>query len=216
MIVQILVDNINSYIVPYALRLVNELNLNSSIQAKLLHNHHEVVEGDILVLLSCQKIFKLLHLNKNNIVVHASKLPKGRGWSPLSWQILEGKNIIPLTLFEANNQVDDGCIYIQDEVVFDGSELLDELQTKLSDKIIEMVKQFVISYPKNQKSEQVGIPTFYSKRVFKDSELDIHKSIDEQFNLLRICDNVHYPAFFIRDGIRYIIQIQKELTNERI
>ena len=36
-------------------------------------------------------------MNKNNIVVHASDLPKGRGFSPMSWQILEGKNKIKLS-----------------------------------------------------------------------------------------------------------------------
>ena len=36
------------------------------------------------------------------------------------------------------------------------------------------------------------------------------KSIDEQFNLLRVCDNERYPAFFYKDGVKYILKINKE------
>ena len=43
---------------------------------------------------------------------------------------------------------------------------------------------------------QVGKSEFYSKRTPKDSELDINKSIKDQFNLLRICNNEQFPAFF--------------------
>ncbi len=43
---------------------------------------------------------------RHTLVVHASDLPHGKGWSPLSWQILEGKHSIPLTLFEAAESVD--------------------------------------------------------------------------------------------------------------
>ena len=42
--------------------------------------------------LSYEKIVekKVLKKFKNNLVIHASDLPKGKGWSPLSWQILKG------------------------------------------------------------------------------------------------------------------------------
>jgi len=43
-----------------------------------------------------------------------------------------------------------------------------------------------------------------------DSELDAHKTIEEQFNLLRISDNDRYPAYFTKHGFRYILKIYKE------
>ena len=44
---------------------------------------------------------EFLSKHKHNIAVHESSLPKGRGWAPLFWQILEGKNTMPIVLFEA-------------------------------------------------------------------------------------------------------------------
>jgi len=50
----------------------------------------------IVFILGYHKIIKKEYLknNKYNIVVHESDLPKGKGWVPLFWQILEGKNEI--------------------------------------------------------------------------------------------------------------------------
>lgn len=66
--------------------------------------------------------------NAHNLVVHSSALPHGRGWSPITWQILEGKNEIPTTLIEAGETVDSGCIYARHQMQFKGNELLDEIR----------------------------------------------------------------------------------------
>lgn len=176
----------------------------------LISSRDDIKKGDIAFLLSCFEIIpeKYLKLNKNNIVVHASRLPEGKGWSPASWQILEGKNEIPLTLFEAVNAVDAGKIYMQDEIKLEGTELIDEWQSKLGEKIIEMCFQYVENYPVLGK-EQIGESTFYPKRKPQDSRLDINKSIKEQFNLLRIVDNEKYPAYFEIAGKPFIVRIER-------
>jgi methionyl-tRNA formyltransferase len=58
--------------------------------------------------------------------------------------------------------------------------------------------------------KQEGESTFYRRRKPEDSELDINKTINEQFNLLRIVDNKRYPAFFIKNGVKYILNIRKD------
>lgn len=207
--VQILVDNPNSWIIPYAKKLVALINEKDRFYANLLTKGENVVKGDILFLLSCEELFKALHLNKHTLVVHESDLPKGKGWSPVSWQVLEGKNKIPITLFEAVEKVDAGKIYYQDSIVLKGDELFTEIKHKQGLYTQKLVLQFLDTYPNVKGIEQEGKSTFYAKRTPKDSELDIHKTIDEQFNLLRICDNDNYPAFFIKNGVRYDLKISK-------
>ena len=85
--IQILVDNPNSWIISYTNELINTIKLKFGYSPVLLHDHKEVVAGELLFLLSCEKIFKALHLNKHNLVVHESDLPKGKGWSPVTWRI---------------------------------------------------------------------------------------------------------------------------------
>ena len=40
-------------------------------------------------------------------VIHGSNLPKGRGWSPVNWEIEAGVEIIHLTLLTAADRVDE-------------------------------------------------------------------------------------------------------------
>jgi len=142
--------------------------------------------------------------------VHSSDLPHGKGWSPLTYQILEGKNEIVNTLFEAVDAVDAGNIYLQNIMRFDGYELLGELHDIQGKKINELVLEFVSKYPNIVARKQEGKESFYKKRGSRDSELDISKTIAEQFDLLRVVDNEKYPAFFKHRGKKYIIKIHKD------
>ena len=61
--------------------------------------------------------------------------------------------------------------------------------------------------------KQNGKSSFNKRRTKKDSEININKSIKSQFNLLRICDNNKYPAFFKYRNTKYVIKIYKEIKN---
>ena len=129
----------------------------------------------------------------------------------MTWQILDGKNEIPLTLFEATEKVDAGDIYIRDIIKLNGSELIDEWREKLGEKIIGMCLSFIEKLLKNElnKEAQNDNGTFYSRRSPEDSRIDPEKTISEQFNLFRVVDNDFYPAFFDYKGCRYSLKISK-------
>ncbi|MFP4487626.1 MAG: methionyl-tRNA formyltransferase, partial [Campylobacterales bacterium] len=136
-------------------------------------------------------------------------------WAPMFWQILEGKNKIPFTMFEASDGVDEGDIYMQKDLVLTGYELNDELRQKQANHTMDMCLEFITHYEqyKTPKKQQ-GKESFYKKRGPKDSKLDIDKTIKEQFNLLRIVDNKSYPAFFELDGHRYVLKIELEKNSK--
>ena len=208
MLIQILCDNPNSWIIPYAVQLKTLLEqLNHDV--KFTHKHEDIVSGEILMLLSCEKLFKDLNLNKHNLVVHESALPQGKGWSPLTWQILEGKNEIPVTLIEATEQLDAGDIYNQEIIHLEGHELVDELRKKQGKATIQLLLNFVNNYPNNKRVPQTGEETYYPRRKPEHSKLDTNKSIAEQFNLLRVSDNERYPAWFEINGKKYTIKTEK-------
>lgn len=206
-IITILTDK-SSWMNEYNLLLKEKLcSLGHSVN--IINSKENIVKGNIAFFLSCFEIVpqKYLDLNENNIVVHASDLPNGKGWSPTTWQILENKKRIPLTLFEATTSVDAGDIYIKDELILNGYELINEWQRKLALKIVDMCLKYVINYHNIVGIKQIGNESFYRKRTPDDSELDINKTIKEQFNLLRVVDNDKYPAFFEIDSKRYYIKI---------
>lgn len=207
--IQILIDNTGSWIMPYANELKSKL-IKDGHKVKIIHKHADVSEGDILCLLACEKIFKDLKLNRHNLVVHESDLPKGKGWSPVTWQVLEGKSEIPVTLFEATSEIDAGPLYAKEYITLEGTELLPEIKHRQGLATQKLILDFIRNYPNVNGEQQIGEETFYPKRSGKDSELDVLATIKEQFDLLRVCDNERYPAHFIHRGQKYILKIYKE------
>lgn len=208
--ITLLTDNPDSWIISH-MKSFLEL-LKKKYDVKWIFSSKDLEKGDIAIFLSCERLIssKLLSLNKHNLVVHSSELPKGKGFSPLSWQILEGKNEYVNTLFEAADAVDSGVIYYTDVVKFEGHELIDEIRKKDFDSTVKLIIKFLEDYPTVKGKKQAGEESFYRKRKPEDSEIDINKTIKEQFNLFRISDNQRYPAFFRCAGQKYVLKINKE------
>ena len=180
-----------------------------------VHDPNELIKGELCFILSYYKILTKKELSKNkfNLVVHESDLPRGRGWSPMTWQIIENKNEIIFSLFEAQpDQVDSGEIYLQEKIIFEGSELIKEIRKKQGQTTINLCEKFITNYPKIlfNKKTQTGKPTYYKRRFPRDSKLDIKKSILDNFNLLRVVDNKNYPAYFDYLGKRFIVKITQK------
>lgn len=198
----------NQWFVEYA----KELNekLKDSI---LFYNHKDLADSyDVVFILGYHKIIEEQYLkqNKHNVVIHESDLPLGKGWAPLFWQILENKSEIIFSMFEASSGIDDGDIYMKKSLSLDGTELNKELRKKQAHLTISMCLEFVENYEKYKiPSSQIGKESFYEKRSAKNSEIDISKTIDEQFNLLRTVHNEDYPAFFYKNGKKYILKIEE-------
>lgn len=208
--ISILTDSAKSWFIPYGQILVEELlQLNHNV--KYVFNKNEILKGDICFLLSCTRIVEnsYLSLNKHNIVVHASDLPKGKGFSPMQWQILEGNSEITLSLIEAVKDVDAGPIYFKHKIELNGSELYNELRNILASEIIKMCIKFVINIHSFIPKEQIGESTFYRKRSIKDDEIDPNKTIKELFNHFRIADNENYPLYFYLNGEKFLLKIEK-------
>lgn len=169
--------------------------------------------GDILLLLSFWSIVSpdLLSKHTHNLVVHESALPHGRGWSPVTWQVTEGKNTIPTSLIEATHEVDAGNIYLTKEMQLSGTELIEEIRHEQSRITFDLCKEFIETYPQMaaRSKEQKGTPTYYTRRVPKDSRIDPNLSLKDQFNLLRVVDNDNYPAYFELNGKRYVLRISE-------
>lgn len=205
--IAILTSN-NQWFIPHANFLQN------AIKNSILFFSHEDIDEvfDIIFILSYHNIIPQKYLQaKHNIVIHASALPQGKGWAPMFWQILEGKNEIPFSMFEASSGVDNGDIYMQKTLKLSGFELNHELREKQANFTIDMCLEFISNYEKYKTPQkQIGEESFFPKRSSKDSRIDIDKSIKEQFNLLRIVNNDTYPAFFELDGHRYILKIEEK------
>jgi len=178
----------------------------------LVYDKAELCGGDILFLVSCSQMIRDTEREKYKatLVLHASDLPKGRGWSPYIWAILGGENQITVSLLEASEPVDSGDIWLKTTFALEGHELLPEINEKLFAAELSLMTQAVEQFDSIVPMPQQGDPGPYmTKRSPADSQLDPLKTIAEQFDLLRVVDSERYPAFFDYRGTRYLVKVEK-------
>ena len=204
--IAILVDDPKSWFVKYSTILKDKLT-EKGIETNEYNNSKEVKDEEICFILSCTKILRkeFLEKHRHNIVVHASDLPKGKGFTPLKWQVLEGKNVIPLTLFEAVEDCDAGPYYLKDQIHFEGYEMLREMQDIMARKIIEMCCTFVDNMEKMKPVES----TYYRRFTKEDDLIDVNSTIRDLFLRLRIADFDRFPLVFENEGHKYSLIVNR-------
>lgn len=200
-----------SWFDPFAERLVEQASAAGD-EARLVRSSAEVPQGEIAFYLSCLRITPpdVLARNRHNLVVHASALPQGRGFSPVVWQVLEGRNLIPISMIFAAEAADSGDIVMEDRLELQGHELNDEIRCRLGEKIVNMCLAYLTLPAPPAGRPQQGEPSWYPRRHPLDSRLDPDRSLAEQFNMLRVVDNDRYPAFFDHRGHRYLLRIERQ------
>ena len=166
--------------------------------------------GGLLLLISCTEYVarEIRDRFERVLVIHESKLPYGRGWSPLAWQILEGANEVVISLIEAIDEIDAGSIYRQETVRFEGHELAGEIGAIRDEARLRLAGWAVENYRACVPALQTGEVSIYRRRTPEDSRIDPEQSLSGQFNLLRIC-TPRFPAFFDLRGHRYEITLRK-------
>ena len=196
---------------PYLKQLQASLEPNHSVS--IIRSPGKVTNGDLLFLVSCGEIVErdITRNFKHAMVLHASDLPKGRGWSPHVWDLLNGADKITVSLLDAAASVDQGDIYKKITVPIPKSALWDEINDLLFDTEIQLIEFAIENFNNLQKHPQSSeiAATYYPKRSPKDSVIDPSKSISEQFDLIRVCDPNRFPALLYHRGETYKIILEK-------
>jgi len=191
-----------------------------SHQISLVRKKKELLGGEILFLVSCSEIVSAADrtVYRASLVLHASNLPVGRGWSPHIWQIIGGAQEVTLSLLEAEDKVDSGRIWHQMTFSVPKHALWDEINERLFNAEIELidlaVHEFDTVMPKSQ--DIAMVPTYYPRRTPAASKLDAERSIASQFDLIRVCDPTRFQAFFELHGHKYKLTLEKinDLSNQ--
>lgn len=179
---------------------------------QLAERYQQLAPAAILFLVSCSELISAAQRQSFGLVLtlHASALPEGRGWSPHIWQILEGKNSLTLSLIDAVEPVDSGNIWLQQQIELDGSELYDEINTRLFTAEIALIDQFCAQHSQlKSRPQATAAGSYFPKRSAADSRLDPDLSLRAQFNLLRVCDPERFPAYVELNGQKYLVKIEK-------
>lgn len=198
---------VNTYLLAWAERHSQEHEI------KLVRKKNELSGGDMLLLVSCGEIVTAEDRSQFDVslVLHASDLPKGRGWSPHIWELAAGASHITISLLEARDKVDSGRIWKKLCITVPPTALWDEINHLLFTAEVQLMDFALASYGLIQPQEQPADlePTYYRLRTPQDSRIDPQQSIADQFDLIRVCDPYRYPAFFEFRGQRFGLRLEK-------
>lgn len=185
-------------------------------ELRLIHDKSELETGDILYLVSCSQLIGSAERARYGhvMVLHASDLPEGRGWSPHVWDILAGKEELTLSLLTAENGIDTGAIWakqrfhvprhaLHDEI----NELLFQAELDLMDQGIAMVDAGEAPVP--QPAER---GSYHPRRTPEDGRLDLTRPLAELFDQIRVADPDRFPAFFEMHGKIFELYLKKRET----
>lgn len=186
---------------------------SSAHKTRLLHDKSELGSGNILFLISCSQLIcaqDRAHYD-HVLVLHASDLPKGRGWSPHIWDILAGKTKLTLSLLYAEDGVDTGDILEQMHMDIPRHALYDEINAILFKAELRMMGRAItlIEIAAPARPQQETQADYHPRRTPRDSKLDPKQSLVALFDQIRIADPARYPAYFELHGQRYDIKITK-------
>jgi len=134
---------------------------------------------------------------------HMTKLPYGRGGSPLQNLLIRRATQTILTAFRLVEKYDAGPIYRTTPLSLNGT--AEEIYLRESSHIAHLIEMITLTEP--EPIPQVGRPTIFERRTSDQSRIndsEFPSSLTSEFDFIRMLDAEGYPrAFLDHGGFRY-------------
>ena len=198
---------------------LEDLPFPSSASLTIVHDKRNLAGGDLLLLIACHEYIEQKYIEKfrASAVIHCSDVPDGKGWSPHVWEILEGSTELTMTLMDVQEQFDSGNVWKKLSFEIQRNEIFKEINEKICRAQHELIKFAIENFLWIEtKAQRTAKPEdrIWPKRTPADSQLDPSKSIEEQFDLLRVADPLRYPCFFYLRGRRFVLELKGGEKND--
>lgn len=212
--IDLLCTNPTHPVVPVLRRWIAERSTTHDL--RLIHDASDLAQGDILYLVSCSELIgpEEREHYAHVMVLHASDLPEGRGWSPHIWDILAGKDTLTLSLLTAEDDVDTGAIWAKRRFAVPRDALHDEINALLFQVELDLMDHGIamVAAGETPVPQPAEGGSYYARRTPEDSRLDPTRPLAELFDQIRIADPNRFPAFFEMHGETYDITLKKRET----
>ena len=143
-----------------------------------------------------QKFFKLPRYGIINL--HAGRLPKYRGGSPLVWQIINDEKVIGLSVIKINKKIDEGKIISQVKFKNLKKDDIETIQKKANNLFLNLTLNSIFKLKNKKKLQlQPNSKSYFKQRRDKDSLIDFSKSNYDLYNFVRAKSYPYRGAFFL-------------------
>ena len=188
--------------------------IDTQLSVAIVDDVAQLRESGLLFLVSYQKKLNLSeHSGYDHVIVfHASDLPKGRGWSPYIWDILNGAEKITVCAIDAGEEIDTGDIWAKTTFNVSKTDLLKDVLERISSAQLELMLEVISMICSGEgpvpQDPHTGA-TYYPKRTPEDSYLDPDKTLKQLFEQIRMSDPHRFPAMLDIHGEKFKIIMER-------
>jgi methionyl-tRNA formyltransferase len=154
----------------------------------------------------------LLKLFQPAINIHPTLLPRYRGPTSGAYILINNERESGSTVHHMTSQMDRGDIVLQSRVPLTPFDTIRSMQRKVYALEQELLVNALAALENGVKpitQDESQASEFSKKRTPADSELDPSKPLIDLVNQIRACDPREYPAFFIYNGQKITVQLQR-------
>lgn len=157
-------------------------------------------QPDLIIVVGYRRIFEeeILEIPKLGVIgLHASLLPKYRGFAPLNWAIINDDKETGVTLFVMEKGIDTGNILAQKKVEIKVNDTISILKNKIIKLSIELIRenlQDILNGEKSSEKQDEKECSYCGMRIPEDSRIFWNKNSKEIHNIIRSSES-NYPAF---------------------
>ena len=157
-------------------------------------------------------IFKSFHFNKSKygfINLHAGKLPKYRGGSPLNWQIINNEKYFGISVIKIDKGIDSGDIIFEKKFKLLNKYKIEDLHFITNNHFPKLLlkSMFKIISGKKLKKQDKKKAKYFKQRGPQDSLIIPNKITFKKLNLLlRALSNSYQSPYFIYKNKKIFIK----------
>ena len=197
---------INKKIIPQK---SEKLMIITSLKKSGLINFLKEKKADLFISAGFPHIFndKFFNLSKYGLInLHAGKVPKYRGGSPLNWQIINDEKQIGVSVLKVNSKIDAGDIICSSTFKNIKSDTIKEIHDKANKLFIKLTFAALNKITNKVKfKKQANIKSYFYQRNDNNSKINWHQSNNTVYNFVRALTHPYAGAYYLIKNKKYRI-----------
>ena len=192
-------------------KILSKLNKNSHIikdlKSKRLKKFIKKSKFDLIISAGFPHIFKKDYFNLapyGIINLHAGKLPKYRGGSPLVWQIINNEKTIGLSVIKINSSIDGGSIISTSSFKNNKKDAILDVHNKADKIFLKITLDAIRKIENNKKFKKQPLSnSYFYQRKDRDALINFKNSNIKTYNFVRSQNYPYKGAFFYNGGKKF-------------
>jgi methionyl-tRNA formyltransferase len=205
--------------------LKNKFSIKKIYFSKNINSNYKFLQdfkNNIFISAGFSKIFSKNIINIPNFFLnlHAGKLPKYRGGSPLNWQIINNEKYYTISIIQVTSGIDTGDIYGEKKIKLKLKDTISSVHKKVNLEfpkllytVLEKIMKKKIKLMKQNNSKAI----YWHQRSDLDGYIDFkNKKAMEVYNFVRALSNPYKGAWALTDSFKKVRILKVKLQKYKI